>query len=100
MRDENPWQYVSFCRSKYAIKGGQAQVKKGWTQPNPKGLAHVSKPNPKNSNKGKGLEKQPPSCSSLTKVQLEPLQENQVLENELGAIPSTFCHPLPDMNSA
>ena len=37
MRDENPWQYVSFCRSKYAIKGGQAQVKKGVNTAQPKG---------------------------------------------------------------
>ena len=30
----------------------------------------------------------------------DPLQENQAFENELGVIPSVFCHPLPDMNSA
>ncbi|KAK9995554.1 hypothetical protein SO802_020240 [Lithocarpus litseifolius] len=29
-----------------------------------------------------------------------PLQENQVFENGLGAVPSTFCHPFPDVNSA
>ena len=28
MRDENPWQNISFCRSKHLMKRGQAQVKR------------------------------------------------------------------------
>ena len=34
------------------------------------------------------------------KYSWRPLQENQVFEEELEIVPSAFCHPLPDVNSA
>ena len=70
----------------------------GCTQPSPKEPAHVSKPNPKDPSKRQRIESgQTNPCSSLTKVQP---QKNQVFKDELGAVPSAFYHPLPDMNSA
>ena len=73
----------------------------GWTQPNPKGPAHMSKPNPKNSSKRQRTEnRQPALVHPWPRYSWRPLQENQVFEDELEVVPSTFCHPLPDVNSA
>ena len=68
----------------------------GCTQPEPKEPAQVNKPNLRDPSKRQRIEnRQNNPCSSLTKVQ----QENQVLKDELEAIPSAFGHSLPDMNS-
>ena len=34
------------------------------------------------------------------KTTRDPLQENQAFEDELRVVPSIFCHPLVDVNSA
>ena len=68
----------------------------GCTQLDPKEPAQVNKPNLRDPNKRQRIEnKQNNPCSSLTKVQ----QENQVLKDELEAIPSAFGHFLLDLNS-
>ena len=73
----------------------------GCTQPNPKEPAHVTKPNPKDPNKRQRIESGQPALIHLwPKCSWRPLQENQVFEDELVAVPSTFCHLLPDVNSA
>ena len=60
----------------------------GCTQPNPKELAQVNKPNLRDPSKKQRTEsRQNNPCSSLTEVQ----QENQVLKDELEAVPSAFC---------
>ena len=90
MRNESPWQT---CVVKVHFVG--------CTQPGPNELAHVCKPNPKrHQQEAKDWEWTTSSCSCLTKIQLETPQENQAFEDELGAVPSVFYHPLPDMNSA
>ena len=63
----------------------------GWTQPNAKGPAHMSKPNPKNPSKRQRIESgQPTLVHPWPRYSWRPLQENQVFEDELGAILSTF----------
>ena len=73
----------------------------GCTQPSLKGPAHMSKPNPKNPSKRQGIESgQPALVYPWPRYSWRSLQENQVFENRLEAVPSAFCHPLPDVNSA
>ena len=68
----------------------------GCTQPEPKEPAQVNKPNLRDPSKRQRIEnRQNNPCSSLTKVQ----QENQVLKDELEAVPSAFGHFLPNVNS-
>ena len=68
----------------------------GCTQLNPKEPAQVNRPNLRDPNNKQRTEcRQNSPCSSLTKVQ----QENQVLKDELEAVPSACGHSLPDMNS-
>ena len=68
----------------------------GCTQPEPKEPAQVNKPNLRDPSKRQRIEnRQNSPCSSLTKVQ----QENQVLKDELEAVPSVFGHFLPNVNS-
>ena len=68
----------------------------GCTQPDPKELAQINKPNLRDPCKRQRIEnRQNSPCSSLTKVQ----QENQVLKDELEVIPLAFGHSLPDVNS-
>ena len=68
----------------------------GCTQPEPKEPAQVNKPNLRGPSKRQRIEnRQNSPCSSLTKVQ----QENQVLKDELEAVPSAFGHFLPNVNS-
>ena len=73
----------------------------GCTQLNPKEPTHVSKPNPKDSSKRQRIESgQPTLGHPWPKYSWRPLQENQVFEDELGAIPSAFCHRVPNVNNA
>ena len=68
----------------------------GCTQPEPKEPVQVNKPNLRDPSKRQSIEnRQNSPCSSLTKVQ----QENQVLKDELEAVPSAFGHFLPNVNS-
>ena len=68
----------------------------GCTQPEPKEPVQVNKPNLRDPSKRQRIEnRQNCPCSSLTKVQ----QENQVLKDELEAVPSAFGHFLPNLNS-
>ena len=68
----------------------------GCTQPGPKELAQINKPNLRDPSKRQRIEnRQNNPCSSLTKVQ----QENQVLKDELETIPLAFGHSLPGVNS-
>ena len=68
----------------------------GCTQPEPKEPVQVNKPNLRDPSKRQRIEnRQNSPCSSLTKVQ----QENQVLKDELEAVPSAFGHFLPNVNS-
>ena len=70
----------------------------GWTQSSPKGPTHMSS---KDSSKRQRIESgQPAPVHPWPRYSWRPLQENQVFEDELGVIPSAFCHPLPDLNSA
>ena len=73
----------------------------GCTQPDPKEPAKVNSPNLRDpSKKQMTKSKQNNPCSSLTKVQLTKVQqENQVLKDELEAVPSAFGHFLPNVNS-
>ena len=50
-------------------------------------LAHVSKPKQKTQ-------------ATNQKATRDSYKGNQAFENGLRAVPSIFCHPLPDMNSA
>ena len=68
----------------------------GCTQPDLKEPTQVNRPNLRDPSKKQRTEsKQNSPCSSLTKVQ----QENQVLKDELEAVPSACGHFLHDVNS-
>ena len=68
----------------------------GCTQPDPKELAQINKPNLRDPCKRQRIEnRQNSPFSSLTKVQ----QENQVLKDELEVVPSACGHSLPNVNS-
>ena len=68
----------------------------GCTQSDLKEPAQVDRSNLRDPNKKQRTEnRQNSPCSSLTKVQ----QQNQVLKDELEAIPSACGHSLPDVNS-
>ena len=62
-------------------------------------LAHVSKPKQKTPAGGKGEWANSPFIPNQ-KEQLVLIQGNQTFENGLRAVPSVFCHPLPDVNNA
>ena len=68
----------------------------GCTQPNPNEPTQVNRPNLRDPSKKQRTEsRQNNPYSSLTRVQ----QENQVLNNELEVVPSTFGHSLPNVNN-
>ena len=68
----------------------------------PKGTnPHEQAQSKKNSNKRQRTEnRQSTLVHPWLKYNWRPPQENQVFMDGLGAIPSTFCHLLPDVNSA
>ena len=59
--------------------------------------AHVSKPKQKTPAGGKGEQ---PLFILNQKEQLWTHTKEPAFENGLKAVPSIFCHPLPDVNNA